>query len=305
MALTAVSTDPKPVITTTGSVGSSSRISRSVSRPSTSPSRMSRRTRCGLPARTAASAAGAEMTTSQVWPRRSKKRPSARAWISSSSTIRMVATRLCSDAGGGVRRQADLDDGALPLVAADGDRPVVGGDDLLPEGGAEAGARLLRGGEQGEDRAEPLARDAPARVLHQDAGRGAAVGAGVARRGDADRAARGRRVDGVGEHDAHHLLHLVPVEGDGAQPGVEREVEREPLAGEGRAGERDAALDQRVHVLEGPLERDGAREAEQVAEPALQAIGGGHDVLETGPTRVIGREVEQLRLRGDPDAGQR
>src|SRR5436309_9269084 len=136
---------------------------------------MSRRTSCGLPARTPARPAGAEVTTSQVWPRRSKKRPSARAWISSSSTIRMVATRLGSGAGGGGRGQADLDDGPFALLAGDGDGPVVGGDDLLGERKAEAGARLLGGGEQGEERPQPLPRDTRARIVHPDAGPRAAV----------------------------------------------------------------------------------------------------------------------------------
>src|SRR5262249_6853193 len=155
--------------------GSSSRISRSVSRPSTSPSRMSRRTSWGRPARTAARPGGAEVTTSQLWPRRSKKRPRARAWISSSSTMRMLATRLHSGGGGGGRRKRDLDHGALALLAGDGEGPLVRGDDLLGEREAEAGARFLGGGEEGEERPQPLTRDPRAGVLHPDAGPGAAV----------------------------------------------------------------------------------------------------------------------------------
>src|SRR5258705_13858260 len=105
--------------------------------------------------------------------------------------MRMFATRLGSDAGGGGRRQTDLDHGALALLPGDGDGAVVSGDDLLGERQAQTGARLLGGGEEREERLQPLARDSPTRVLHPEACPGAAVGPGVQRGGDADRAARG------------------------------------------------------------------------------------------------------------------
>src|SRR6266446_461023 len=284
----------------TGSDGSRLLTWRSVSRPSTSPRRRSSRTSCGRAARRASSAAACEVATSQAWPRPPRKRASARAWISSSSTIRMVDTLGCSSRD----READLDRGPAALLAGDRDGAVVRGHDLLREGEAEPGTRLLAGGEQGEELAQAVLRDALALVLDADAGEGDVIRA-ADERDDPDGASRRRGVHGVAEQYAHHLLHLVAVDAHGGERGREREVETEPLLCELRPCQVGAALDQVVHALEGALERDRAREAEEIPDPALETVGRGHDVAEARAARVLGRQVEHLGLRGGADRGQR
>jgi len=176
-------------------------------------------------------------------------------------------------------------------------------DDPVRDGEAQSRARVLRGEEGCEDLLEVFLRNPRARVgdldLHLLEGTGLAHGTHL----HAHAAALGRGLDGVLEQVQQHLLDLLGVQDDLRQPLRGVPVQRDLLLRRLVAHQEAHLFDDGPQILVAKLRFGRARELEQLAEQARDALDlGGGDLEEGGPELGVVqslREELQERLHGD------
>src|SRR5258708_31434164 len=181
----ACSTVPCPVNITTGTVGSTSRKSLRIRRPSSSPSFRSSTTASTPRSRTASSASRPVAASSGAKPSSRAHSPMLKRRERSSSTTRSVPfdcarVELSPFAISLLQREVEKHGGAATFLAVDRDGTAVFLHDGLRDAEPQAGARGLRGEERVEQLRERAAWDAhpcvdDAHLLDLDPGRNPAL----------------------------------------------------------------------------------------------------------------------------------
>ena len=202
-------------------------------------------------------------------------------------------------------RQAHDEHRARPVLAAEADLAVMGGDDAMADRQADAGADALRLG--GEERLEhalrDLARDPGAVVRDLDPD-----GLGVVAGGDPQPALAGSVLQGllgIDEQVREHLVKLVGIAPDLRQ--VRRELPRHLDAGAAQAvgDDLERGIDGGVELHPAALPGLAPRHREEGPHDPRAAVGRGADLFRAlAGRRIRGQLLEQARhARRPPRAG--
>ena len=210
------------------------------------------------------------------------------------------------------RREEDAEGRALGRFAGDPDEPVELLDDAVDGGESEPGPapHFLRGEERFEDVRAHVGRHAGAGVAHLERHVVARRHRKVSRRerrvrvevagDDAEFAAVGHGIAGVGGEIDQDLLELRRVRDDQPQPGVQRRLDPNVFA-DGAFEQAAQILDDGVDVDRGGPQHLAAAEGEQLAGQGGGALAGFFDLLEVRVDRLVRADlVEQhLAVAGD------
>src|SRR5579871_1351326 len=306
MASTALSTSPKAVITSTGTLGSFRLTPRRTSSPSTFFMRRSVTTTSAGSEAKRSSAAVPLPAISVSNPAASSSLATVCATSMTSSTTRArilrmeLLVRRLRRHGPPHRNLRTLFQRARNMNFA-----AVVADDAGHDGEAQPRPlAALLGGEEGvEHRVEVLGRDAAPLILHVDLEK-STFWTSLAARRDRHPAALARGVAGVEQQVDQHLLELVRVGRHVRERGVEARDELEVAGVELPLQEGPGALDDGPQRHRAPLDRLPPREVEHPADRRGDVV----DVLDDG-AQVVGARaaVEHAQhLLGPPaDDGQR
>jgi hypothetical protein len=206
-------------------------------------------------------------------------------------------------------RQREPDPGALARRAVDADLAAHQADKAAADREAEAGAAVQaprRGAGLAirlEQRAEPVGRDAGARVGHGEAQ------AGRLRPYRQRDVAGGRELDGVGQQVAQHLAQPAGVADQRLRHArFDLEAQLDALGGRRRPPGRRDLVEQRTqhegHVLQLPAAGFDPRQVQQVGEQPQHRLARGDDAL--GQPRLLRRQRRLgQQLGGTENAGHR